>query len=283
LTDTVAPNQNKRDQNKHRGSAAVADYESLLYEEKDGVATITLNRPDKHNSFSPTLINETEDVWKKLRFNNDVRAVIITGAGDKAFSTGIDLSQPHPQPESKLIINDPMLRIGPKTNDLWKPVIAAVNGMACGGAFYILGEVEFIIASDNATFFDPHVTHGMPCVYEPMYMLQRMPIGEIMRLSLLGRYERMTAERAREIGLVQEVVPQAELLEKAQWAARVIADSPDPMAIESTVKAIWTAQYMGIHQALQSAPVLINVVDGTRMIAERADALRRQKIEPRLR
>ena len=261
----------------------MADYESLLYEEKDGVATITLNRPDKHNSFSPTLINETEDVWKKLRFNDDVRAVIVTGAGDKAFSSGIDLSFPHPQPASKLVINDPMLRIGPKTNDLWKPVIAAVNGMACGGAFYILGEVEFIIASDNATFFDPHVTHGMPCVYEPMFMLQRMPIGEIMRLSLLGRHERMTAERAREIGLVQEVVPQADLLEKAQWAARVIADSPDPMAIESTVKAIWTAQYMGIHQALQSASILINVVDGTRMIAERADALRRQKIEPRLR
>ena len=66
------------------------------------------------------------------------------------------------------MLDDPMMRIGPKTNDYWKPVIAAVNGMALGGAFYILGEVEFIIASDNATFFDPHVTHGMPCVYEPM-------------------------------------------------------------------------------------------------------------------
>lgn len=261
----------------------MADYECLLYEEQDGIATITLNRPDKHNSFSPTQINELESVWKMLRFNDDVRCVIITGAGERAFSSGIDLSFTHPQPTSRLMIDDPMLRIGPKTNDLWKPVIAAVNGMACGGAFYILGEVEFIIASEGATFFDPHVTHGMPCVYEPMYMLQRMPLGEIMRLSLLGRHERMTAERAREIGLVSEVVPQADLLESARWAARVIADSPDPLAVESTVKAIWTAQYMSIHQALQNAPTLINIVDGTTAVSERADALRQQKIEPRLR
>jgi enoyl-CoA hydratase/carnithine racemase len=261
----------------------VADYESLLYDEQDGIATVTLNRPDKLNAFSPTQIAEIEDVWKKLRFNDDVRVVIVTGAGERAFSTGIDLSFVHPQPPSRLMIDDPMLRIGPKTNDLWKPVIAAVNGMACGGAFYILGEVEFIIASEAATFFDPHVTHGMPCVFEPMYMLQRMPLGEIMRLSLLGRHERMTAARAHQIGLVQEVVPQADLLESARWAARVIADSPDPLAVEVTVKAIWTAQYMSIHQALQNAPGLINLVDGSTAISERADALRHQKIEPRMR
>ena len=259
------------------------EFETLLYDEQDGVATITLNRPEKLNSFSPTQIDEIESVWKQLRFNDDVRVAIITGAGDRAFSTGIDLGYTHPQPPSRMMIDDPMLRIGPKKNDLWKPVIAAVNGMACGGAFYILGEVEFIIASEQATFFDPHVTHGMPCVYEPMFMLQRMPIGEIMRLSLLGRHERMTAARAQQIGLVQEVVPHAELLDAARWAARIIADSPDPLAIEATVKAIWTAQYMGLHQALQSAPALVNIVDGSTAIQERADNLRQQKIEPRLR
>jgi enoyl-CoA hydratase/carnithine racemase len=261
----------------------VADYETLRYEEQDGIATVTLNRPEKHNSFSPTQIDEIESLWKKMRFNDDVRCIIVTGAGDKAFSTGIDLTHTYPQPTSRLMIDDPMARIGPKTNDLWKPVIAAVNGMACGGAFYLLGEVEFIIASESATFFDPHVTHGMPCVYEPMFMLQRMPIGEIMRLSLLGRHERMTAARAREIGLVQEVVPDGDLLEKARWAARVIADSPDPLSVEVTVKAIWTAQYMGFHQALLNAPTLVNLVDGTTAVPERAERLRHQKIDPRLR
>jgi enoyl-CoA hydratase/carnithine racemase len=179
------------------------------------------------------------------------------------------------------MLDDPMMRIGPKTNDYWKPVIAAVNGMALGGAFYILGEVEFIIASDNATFFDPHVTHGMPCVYEPMLMLQRMPIGEIMRLSLLGRFERMSAKRAYEIGLVQEVTTPDKLLDAARWSAEVIASAPDSQAIESTVKAIWTAQYMSIHQALQNAPALVNVC-GTDVPA-RANELRQQRIESRTR
>ena len=261
----------------------MSDYECLLYEEADGIATVTLNRPDKHNSFSPTQISEIEDVWKKLRFNDDVACVIVTGAGDRAFSSGIDLSHMYPQPASKVVIDDPMLRIGPKTNDLWKPVIAAVNGMACGGAFYILGEVEFIIASENATFFDPHVTHGMPCIYEAMHMLQRMPLGEIMRLSLLGKHERMSAKRAHEIGLVSEVVAQDELMNAARWAAEVIASAPDQTAIESTVRAIWAAQHMSLQQAFHSAPLYINVVEGASGSSERANRLRHNKLEPRIR
>ena len=261
----------------------MSDYECLLYDEADGVATITLNRPDKLNAFSPTQIAEIEDVWKKLRVNDDVRVAVITGAGDRAFSTGVDLSYRFPQPSSRVMMNDDMFRIGPKTNDLWKPVIAAVNGMACGGAFYILGEVEFIIASDTATFFDPHVTHGLPTVYESMLMLQRMPIGEIMRISLLGRHERMSAARAYSIGLVQEIVAAGDLMDVARNTAGLIAATPDQLAVEVTVKAIWTAQYMGIHQALVNAPTLVNLVDGTTAIGERADALRRQKITPRIR
>lgn len=258
-------------------------YECLIYEEADGIATITLNRPDALNSFSPTQIAEIQDVWQQLRFNDDVACAIVTGAGPKAFSVGIDMNHLYPQPTSPLVIDDPMLKIGPKSNDLWKPVIAAVNGMACGGAFYLLGEAEFIIAADTATFFDPHVTHGMPAVYEPMFMLQRMPIGEIMRMSLLGRAERMSAQRAYQIGLVQEVVGSDDLLGAARWAAEAIASAPDQRAVEVTVKAIWTAQYMGIHQALNSAAPLINLVSTTNEIASTANELRRKKVEPRVR
>src|SRR5947208_15402042 len=103
--------------------------------------------------------------------------------------------------------DDPGENIGPKTCDLWKPVIAAVNGMACGGAFYMLGEVEFIIAADHATFFDPHVTYGMTAAFEPIHMAGIPPFPEIMRLSLMGNYERLSARRAYEIGLVSEITP----------------------------------------------------------------------------
>jgi enoyl-CoA hydratase/carnithine racemase len=261
----------------------MSSYEAIRYEVDDGVATLTLDRPDKHNAFSPTMIDEVQDVWHRLRLDDDVRVAVLTGAGEKAFTVGIDLTFQYPQPSSKLTINDPMLRIGPKTNDLWKPVIAAVNGMACGGAFYLLGEAEFIIAAEHATFFDPHVTHGMPSVYESMFMVQRMPVGEIMRIALLGRHERMTAQRAFQVGLAQEVVPGADLLATAQRVARIIADAPDPLAVEATVKAVWTATYMSIHQALQTAPTLINLIDSTSGISERADALRRQNVQPSVR
>ena len=98
------------------------------------------------------------------------------------------------------MFDDPGDKIGPKSSDLWKPVIAAVNGIACGGAFYMLGEVEFIIAAEHATFFDPHVTYGMTAAFEPMHMSGIMPFPEIMRVSLLGNHERLTARRAHEIG-----------------------------------------------------------------------------------
>ena len=124
------------------------------------------------------------------------------------------------------MFNDPGDNLGPKSCDLWKPVIAAVNGMACGGAFYMLGEVEFIVAAEHATFFDPHVTYGMTAAFEPIHMAGITPFTEIMRLSLLGNYERMSAQRAYQIGMVSEVVPGAELATRARELAAIIASQP---------------------------------------------------------
>src|SRR5688572_31060811 len=145
---------------------------------------------------------ELSEVWRSLRTNDDVRCVVLAAAGEKAFCTGIDRSEiPSDGGQfDPLTYEDPGKMLGPKSNELFKPVIAAVQGMACGGAFYMLGEVEFIIASDDATFFDPHVTYGMTAAFEPMQMLSKMPFQEIMRISLLGTHERLSAERAREIG-----------------------------------------------------------------------------------
>jgi enoyl-CoA hydratase/carnithine racemase len=239
----------------------VPEHETLLYEEDDGVAWVTMNRPEVHNAFNVKMQHELRSVWRGLRRNDDVRVIVLTGAGDRAFSTGIDRTetmgdQSRPAGEKAVgsgstpfMFDDPGENIGPKTCDLWKPVIAAVNGMACGGAFYMLGEVEFIIAADHATFFDPHVSYGMTAAFEPAHMLQKMPFHEIMRLSLLGNHERLSARRAHEIGLVSEVVPAAELRQASAWAAGVIASEP-PLAVQGTVRAIWAAQEMSRAQAL---------------------------------
>ena len=165
---------------------------------------------------------ELKTVWRALRRHDPVQCIVLTGAGEKAFCTGIDRMEQMggerdetTDPDvvgsgsTPFMFNDPGDNIGPKSCDLWKPVIAAVNGMACGGAFYMLGEVEFIIAAEHATFFDPHVTYGMTAAFEPIHMAGITPFGEIMRLSLMGNYERMSAARAYQIGMVSEVVPGA--------------------------------------------------------------------------
>jgi len=238
----------------------MSTYQTLLYDENDGVAWVTMNRPQVHNAFNVQMQRELRDLWRSLRRNDAVRVVVLTGAGDKAFCTGIDRTETMGE-ESKpaeravgaastpFMFDDPGANIGPKSCDLWKPVLAAVNGMACGGAFYMLGEVEFIIAAEHATFFDPHVTYGMTAAFEPIHMLQKMPFHEIMRLSLLGNHERLSAKRAYEIGLVSEVVPGDKLREAASWAAEAIASAP-PLAVQGTVRAIWAARELARSQAL---------------------------------
>jgi enoyl-CoA hydratase/carnithine racemase len=238
------------------------EYQTLLYEERDGVAWVTMNRPDRMNAFNSLMQRELHDCWRSLRRNDDVRCIVLTGAGDRAFCTGIDRMEQMggdtdetTDPDvvgsgsTPFHFNDPGDNIGPKSSDLWTPVIAAVNGIACGGAFYMLGEVEFIIAAEHATFFDPHVTYGMTAAFEPIHMHDRMPFGEIMRLSLLGNYERLSAKRAFDIGLVSEVVPKEDLHDAAEWAATSIASQPQ-LAIQGTVRAIWAARELSNRQAV---------------------------------
>jgi len=169
--------------------------------------------------------------------------------------------------------DDPGTRLGPKSQGLWKPVIAAVNGIACGGAFYLLGEVEFIIAADHATFFDPHVTYGMPAVYEPILMLARMPFGEVMRMSLMGNHERITARRALEIGLVSEVVPSADLAEAAGAAAAAIASQP-PSAVEATLRTLWAARDLSRRQAVDLGNVFLHLAMDAKSLQEGQEQFR---------
>jgi enoyl-CoA hydratase/carnithine racemase len=245
----------------------VAEYETLLYSETGAVAWVTLNRPERLNSFNTAMADEIQSVWQGLRFNSDIRCIVLTGAGDRAFCTGIDRNEDVPQPPSPFMIDDPGARLGPKSARLWKPVIAAVNGMAAGGAFYFLGESEFIIAADHATFFDPHVTFGMAAAFEPILMRQYMPFAEIMRLTLMGNHERMSAERAFQIGLVSEVVPGASLLERAGAVAAIIASQP-AVAVEGTVRALWSALELSRAQALDMADSIIALGNQPEAIAE---------------
>ncbi len=120
----------------------------------------------------------SRETWRTLRFAERVRAVVLTGAGERAFRTGIDRDAVVPQPPSPYMRDDPLLDVAPKANGLWKPVVAAVRGMACAGAFYLLGESDFVVADPTAVFFDPYTTYGMVSAYESTLMALRMPYGE---------------------------------------------------------------------------------------------------------
>jgi enoyl-CoA hydratase/carnithine racemase len=236
----------------------VLELQTVTYEVRDGVGWLTLNRPDVMNAFDARMLDEVSALWRQVRIDDDVRVVVLTGAGDRAFCTGLDRSTIVGDgtadggigfTSSPFHQDDPGARLGPKTNDLWKPVIAAVNGMACGGAFYLLGECDILIAAEEATFFDPHVSYGMPATYESILLVGRMPLGEVLRMQLTGAAERLSAKRAYEVGLVSEVVPRTELLAAAEQLATTIAASPT-IAVQSTLKAIWTAHDHGRRVAL---------------------------------
>jgi enoyl-CoA hydratase/carnithine racemase len=261
---------------------------TIRYEAADGVATITLDRPDSYNAFTDTMCDEMAATWHHVRNDDDVRAVVLTASGTKAFCTGIDRSEVpaeggveytfHP-----LTYEDPGKRLGPRSNECWKPIVAAVNGMACGGAFYFLGEVDIIVAADHATFFDPHVTYAMPAVYEPTLMLSKMPFAEVLRMTLLGNHERISATRALDIGLVTEVVPADDLQAAAHWIASAIAAQP-PTAVQASLRTLWAARELTRAQMIDLGPTFLNLAMTKEAMAEGQVTFNSgQRIEPRIR
>lgn len=276
-------------------------YESILYEEHDGVAVVTLNRPDVLNAFNRRMQQELREVWRGLRSNDDVRAVVLTGAGDRAFCSGIDRKETIEEgyqarrsgeeatPQSAVgrvstpfMFNDPGEDLNPKQNGLWKPVVAAVNGMACGGALYMLGESDIIIAAEHATFFDPHVSYGMVAGFEPTHLLQKLPLGETLRVALLGVHERMSAARAHQLGLVSEVVPAERLMDQAMWIATTIASAP-ALAVQGTLRAVWAANELARSEALAQVSSLVSLGTDPENIDKGQEAFKGARPEWRLR
>lgn len=267
-------------------------YETLLFDLRDGVAWVTLNRPDVLNSFNPTMEAELAGLWYDLQRDDDVRCVVVRGAGERAFCVGIDrdatIGEFDPDGEmpgysTPWEFDDPGRRLGPKANHFWKPVIAMVDGIACGGAFYLLGEADFIIASDRATFFDPHVTYNMTAAYEPVQLLQKMPLQEVLRMALLGAHERMSAQRAYEVGLVSEVVAPDELEATVAWAAEAIASAP-ALNVQGTLRAIWMANEVPRSQMLELSALYTRVgTDPVALQEGQATFASKARITPRVR
>jgi enoyl-CoA hydratase/carnithine racemase len=194
-------------------------YEDLLFEKDGHVLTLTLNRPERMNALGHRLLKvELPDAFRAAREDAEVRVVIVTGAGEKAFCSGADLKDAAETGSiggTKGPSQGPYYRGTPTDfmrDGFDKPVVVAVNGMCLGAGLHFVADGDLVLCADHATFFDTHVRVGQVFALEAIGLIRRIPFGEVMRMMLLSGAERLDAQTALRLGLVSEVVPRADLL-----------------------------------------------------------------------
>jgi len=215
------------------------EFTAIRYETSaDRVATITLNRPEVLNAFDRRMCEEMRVAWRLVKDDPAVHAVVLRAEGDRAFCAGLDTKQPYGQPDDIWNHEDPGELLSPKWQQVWKPVVCAVQGICTAGAFYFVNESDVVICSPEATFFDSHVTYGMVSALEPVGLMRKVGLAHTLRMALTGNDERVGADTALRIGLVTEVVERAGLWARAHEIAAGIAEKPTA-ATQGTVRAIW--------------------------------------------
>jgi len=230
-------------------------FETIQYSVEDGVALIRLARPERHNAINSVMSRELPLVWRRFRTDPSAIVAILTGAGDKAFCSGADISDLPVVDEAGGALKD-QLPWTPRQNQVWKPVICAVNGMAVGGGLHFVADCDIVIASTEATFFDPHVRVGLVAGLEPVVLCRRAAFEAVLRMALMGGGERMGAQRALDIGLISECVAPDQLMARASALASVIKLN-SPSALARTQQAIWQSLEMPLEAALENASRLI--------------------------
>jgi enoyl-CoA hydratase/carnithine racemase len=226
-------------------------YTTLSVERRGPVGWLIFDRPDRGNAMDATMLAELETAWRELDADPAVRVIVNTGRG-RAFQTGLDVRQLASEPgalrEQSRRTKRSELKLTAWHNGVWKPVIAAVNGVCAGGGLHFVADADMVIASRNATFLDPHVSIGQVTASEAIALARKSPMEPILRMALIGRHERIGAERARQLGILSEVVEPEELEAAAQCLAEKVA-SNSPAAMAATKRALWGALEVGLTEA----------------------------------
>jgi enoyl-CoA hydratase/carnithine racemase len=234
--------------------------DGLRYDKQNHIAYITLDRPGRGNSLTPAMHVLIRKIWRDVKDDPDVRVVVVTGTGDQHFCTGADLdviategrvSQGSGPVNSEVFWS-------PRQNNVWKPVICAVNGACAGGGIHFVADADIVLATPDAYFVDPHVNVGMVGGLESTSLAYRLPIGTVLRMTLMGRSYRMSADRAFQLGLVDDVVERDQLLATATEMASAIAEN-SPTAVSLSKQAIWATREMSYQQALEYSWALIRM------------------------
>ena len=236
-------------------SSQLMDYATLFVEKKGPVGWLVFNRPEAGNAMDARMLDELEAAWEELDRDPVVRVIVNTGAG-RSFQTGLDVVQLAREPEALRKQSGRTrraeLRMTAWHNRVWKPVIAAVNGVCAGGGLHFVADADIVIAASDAQFLDPHVSVGQVTAYEAIGLTRKIPFEAVMRMALVGRGERISAERALALGMVSQVVdPPEELRQEAQALAEKIARN-SPAAMAATKRALWGALEAGLTDACKA-------------------------------
>ena len=225
------------------------EYQTLLFEIKDGIALITINRPDKLNALNDQVMAELADVAQRLATDDAIRGAILTGAGPKAFVAGADIGDLATQGpfdgKARALRGQAVLR---RLETCGKPVIAAVNGFALGGGCELAMACHLRIASENAKFGQPELKLGIAPGYGGTQRLPRL-VGKGVALQLILTGETIDAREAHRIGLVNKVVPSAELLAAAEQLLRAIL-AMGPLAVRLALEAVDQGLEMSLDEGL---------------------------------
>jgi enoyl-CoA hydratase/carnithine racemase len=232
-----------------------SSYECLTVERQGKVGWLINNRPKQLNAMNARMRDEFADAWIELDQDPEVRVIVHTGEG-RAFQTGVDVTE-----LAEDGIGMERYREGLEDLDIhftaWhqkvaKPVITAVNGICAGGGFHWVADADIVMAASDATFFDPHVSIGQVVAIEAIGLIRKMPVEAVMRMALVGRYERIDAQRAYELGMISQIVdPPEQLREAAQELAEKIAKN-SPAAMAATKRALWGALELGLTDACKA-------------------------------
>lgn len=219
-------------------------FECLQVEVRGPVGWLINNRPERLNAMSAQMREELGIAWVELDRDPDVRVIVHTGNG-RAFQTGVDVLEIATDgigmERYRRSVEDFDLHFTAWHQRVAKPVITAVNGICAGGGFHWVADADIVIAASDAEFFDPHVSIGQVVALEAIALARKVPFEAVMRMALVGRHERIPAQRAYELGMVSQVVdPPERLRPVAQELAETIARN-DPTAMAAVKRAMWDA------------------------------------------
>jgi enoyl-CoA hydratase/carnithine racemase len=231
------------------------ELQTLKLERRGPVGWLINNRPDQLNAMNALMREEFETAWRALADDSEVRVIVHTGEG-RAFQTGVDVSEIASDGEGmeryRESVQEFDLHFTSWHNNVWKPVITAVNGICAGGGFHWVADADIVIAASDAQFFDPHTSIGQVVAIEAIGLMKKMPVEAVMRMAFVGRHERMPAQRAYELGMLSEVVdPPERLRDAAQELGEKIARN-SPAAMAATKRALWGALELGLTDACRA-------------------------------